>query len=343
MLVPGRQAERHIAIAGLRIRFGLLLPAIAALYFAAAKLGLALAFVTPQVTAVWPPTGIALAAVILFGPRVWPAVWIGALLANVTVAPLGVSAGIATGNTLEAVAGAWLLSRWGFRPSLERMRHVLSLLSAGALLSTAISATIGLTTLCIGGVQPWSAFAQIWIVWWLGDAMSVLVVAPLLFVWSGWPHRHWGSARIAEGLALLAGLVASLWLVFVTRVGPEASPLHYLMFPFVIAAALRFGQRGTTVVNAVASALAIWGTAEGVGPFGGGDVAHGVVQAQLFLAVIAVTGLILASAISFAVPDLRLSLEIGSGRPTMRQPRPWLKRRASAQALPGSCAPFARV
>jgi signal transduction histidine kinase/integral membrane sensor domain MASE1/ActR/RegA family two-component response regulator len=279
-------------------RLGLLLPLIATLYFAAAKLGLALAFVAPQVTAVWPPTGIALAALIVFGLRTWPAVWIGALLANATVAPIPVAIGIATGNTLEAIAGAWLLSRYGFRPSLERIRHVLILLGAGALLSTTVSATIGLSSLCIGGVQPWSAFGRIWTVWWLGDAMSVLVVAPPLLVWSGWPPRHGSRDRAPEALALAAGLVAALWLIFGARPMPDATPLHYLMFPFVIVAALRFGQPATTAVTAVASAVAIWGTAAGIGPFVGEDIAQAVVQAQLFLAVIAVTGLILASAIS---------------------------------------------
>jgi signal transduction histidine kinase/integral membrane sensor domain MASE1/CheY-like chemotaxis protein len=271
--------------------------AIAAVYFAAAKLGLELAFVAPQVTVVWPPTGIALAAVLLLGRRVWPGVWIGALVANATVSPLAVAAGIATGNTLEAVVGAGLLRRWRVRPSLDRIRFVLMLLGGGALLSTTLSATIGVITLCLGEIWPWSAFGRIWLLWWLGDAMSILVVAPFLLVWSGWPPRDAPNARIAEGLALLAGLLVVLWFIFGTRVVPSATPLHYALFPFVIVAALRFGQPGTTAVNAIASLIGIWGTAAGNGPFGGGDIAHGLVQAQLFLAVIAATGLILAGAI----------------------------------------------
>jgi signal transduction histidine kinase/ActR/RegA family two-component response regulator len=279
------------------IQSGLLGAGIAALYFAAARLGLAVAFVAPQVTVVWPPTGIALAAMMLLGRRMWPAVWIGALLANCTVAPLAVAAGIATGNTLEATVGAWLLARSRVRPALDRIRDVMLLLGGGALVSTAISATIGVTSLCLGGIRPWSAFVRIWIVWWLGDAMSVLVVAPLLLVWSRWPAARWPRARIGEGLALLAGLVAALGLIFATRVVPTATPLHYALFPFAILAALRFGQPGTTALNAIASTIAIWGTVAGVGSFGGGGVAEGLVRVQLFLAVIAVTGLILASAI----------------------------------------------
>jgi signal transduction histidine kinase/integral membrane sensor domain MASE1/CheY-like chemotaxis protein len=272
--------------------------AIAAVYFATAKLGLALAYVAPEVTVFWPPTGIALAAVLVLGQRFWPAVWIGAFLANVTLPePAVVAAGIATGNTLEAVVGAWLLQRWGMRPALERIRCVLYLLGGGALLSTTISATIGLTSLCLAGLRPWPAFARIWVIWWLGDAMSVLVVAPLLLVWSGAWRGGWRTTRIGEALVLGGGLVAALWLIFATRVVPAATPLHYALFPFAIVAALRFGQPGNTVVNALASAIAVWGTVAGLGPYGGGDIAAGLVQVQLFLAVIAGTGLILAGAI----------------------------------------------
>jgi integral membrane sensor domain MASE1 len=270
--------------------------AIAAVYFAAAKLGLELAFVAPQVTVVWPPTGIALVAVMLLGRRVWPGVWLGAFLANAAVSPVAVAAGIATGNTLEAVVGALLLERWRVRPSLERIRFVIGPLGGGALLSTTVSATIGVASLCLGGIWPWSAFGWIWFLWWLGDAMSILVVAPFLLVWSEWPPGRWPRARIVEGLALLGGLVVALWLIFATRVVPDATPLHYALFPFVIVAALRFGQPGTTALNAIASLIGVWGTAAGIGPFGGGDVSHGLVQAQLFLAVIAATGLFFAAA-----------------------------------------------
>jgi signal transduction histidine kinase/integral membrane sensor domain MASE1/CheY-like chemotaxis protein len=273
--------------------------AIAAAYFASAKLGLALAYVAPEVTVFWPPTGIALAAVLVLGYRVWPAIWIGALIANATVPePLLVAAGIATGNTLEAVVGAWILRRWGVQPSLERIRWVLYLLGGGALISTTISATIGLVSLCLGDLREWAAFGRIWLIWWLGDAMSVLVVAPLLLVWSGAWRGEWLKGRIGEALLLGGGLVAALWLIFATRVVPAATPLHYALFPFAIVAAVRFGQPGATTLNALASAIAVWGTVAGVGPYGGGDIAHGLVQAQLFLAVIAGTGLILAGAIS---------------------------------------------
>ncbi|HEY3132423.1 MAG TPA: MASE1 domain-containing protein, partial [Acidobacteriota bacterium] len=146
--------------------YPVLVLAIAVIYLGAAKLGLSMAFVAEQVTAVWPPTGMALAAVLLFGYRIWPGLWLGAFLANVTIhEPLGTAVGIALGNTLEALVGAWLLHRTRFRGSLERLKDVLSLVVLAVLASTIVSATIGTTSLCLGRVQPWSAYRPLWWVW----------------------------------------------------------------------------------------------------------------------------------------------------------------------------------
>ena len=131
-------------------------------------MGLQAAFpeIAEQVTAVWPPTGIALGALLIFGYRVWPGVVLGAFLANVTQnEPVLTAAGIALGNTLEALVGAWLLRRVGFRGSLDRVKDVLALAGLAAGLSTTVSATIGATSLCLGGIRPWSAFGSLWSVW----------------------------------------------------------------------------------------------------------------------------------------------------------------------------------
>ncbi|PYS49417.1 MAG: hypothetical protein DMG13_23515 [Acidobacteria bacterium] len=154
----------------------------AALYVASAKLGLRLAFAAEQVTVVWPPTGIALSAVLLLGYRVWPAITLGAFIVNVTTnTPLLTSLGISAGNTLEAVAGAYMLNRWiGFHPSLQRFRDIFGLILFGAIVSTAISSTIGVTSLCLMGIQPWQRFGSLWGVWFLGDAMGDVIVAPLV-------------------------------------------------------------------------------------------------------------------------------------------------------------------
>lgn len=275
--------------------------ALVAVYVAAARLGLSMAFVASQVSPVWPPTGIALAAVVLLGPRVTPAIFLGALLANLaTGAPLAVSSGIAVGNTLEALTGAWILRRAGFDPSLAALRDVVVLVAGAAVVGTAVSAAIGVTALAVGGVQPWGLFSHLFVVWWIGDAVGCLVVAPLLLVWASSPMLRWPRWRVLEIIALLAGIVGVSLSVFVGAFGlwRDGYPLHYTIFPFVIASALRFGQRGATTLTVVASSLAIWSTVNGYGPFAVGTVEERLIMVQLFMAVVAVTALFLAAAIT---------------------------------------------
>jgi len=295
--------------------------ALAAIYFGAAKLGLALAFAAEQVSAVWPPTGIALAAVLLFGYRVWPGIALGAFLANVTAnEPVATAFGIAMGNTLEAVVGAWLLRRVvGFGNSLERLKDALGLIVLAAGLSTTVSATIGVTSLCLGGVQLWSAFGSLWLTWWLGDAVGALIVAPVLLTWAtglriaDWrlwiagnvspqsaSHNPQSVRRLAEALALTGGLIVTSVIVFSGRLATDLdnASLAYIVFPFVIWAALRFGQQGTTAVTLAASSLAIWGTVRGVGPFGSGAIHERLLLLQAFMGVVAITALLLGAALS---------------------------------------------
>ena len=140
---------------------------LAGVYFASAKLGLELAFATPSVTAIWPPTGIALSALVLWGRGLWPGVLLGAFLANVTTdVPVYTAGGIAVGNTLEALVGAWLLNRVDFRPSLLRLRDIFALVVLGAVLSTAVSATIGVASLSVGDSLTEGALST-WRVWTL--------------------------------------------------------------------------------------------------------------------------------------------------------------------------------
>jgi len=273
--------------------------ALAAAYFATAKLGFSLAFVAEQVTIVWAPTGISLAALLLFGYRYWPGIAIGAFLANATAnEPLAVAGGIALGNTLEAVVGAWLLRRVvGFQNPLERLRDVLGLVVLGAVLSTTVSATLGVTSLCLGGLQPWAAFGTLWWVWWLGDAMGDLIVVPLLLTWVAGPRPLWRLRQLAEATALLVGLGAASALAF-SDGSPRPSsgyPLEYLLFPFVIWAALRFGQRGAAAVNLAALGLALWATVRRSGPFTGASLHENLILLHLFMAVLAVTGLLLGA------------------------------------------------
>jgi two-component system CheB/CheR fusion protein len=272
--------------------------ALAAVYFAAAKLGLRLGFVE-QVTAVWPPTGIALATVLLFGPRCWPGIAAGAFLANITAhEPVPTAGAIALGNTLEALAGAWLLRRIvRFRSALDRLGDVVGLVLLAALLSTAISATVGVTSLCLGGVHPWANYGALWAVWWLGDAVGNLVMAPLLLTWAR--RARLGPPRRLVEEAVLCGTVIGVCLLVFGGGLPAARAgysLEYTIFPLVIWAALRFGPPTSALVTFLVSGIALGGTLNGFGPFVRGSDSESLVLLQAFLGVVAVTGLVLAAA-----------------------------------------------
>ncbi len=172
-------------------------------YFITSKIGLSLAFGVEQVTAVWPPTGIALAAILLLGYRVWPAIAVGAFLANITAnEPFGTALGITVGNTLEALTGAWLLRRFIFDSSLSRLKDVLLLVFFAAFASTAISATLGVFSLCLGNLQPWENFLQLWLLWWVGDAAGALIVAPLILIWVKHFPKAISARRASEAFLL---------------------------------------------------------------------------------------------------------------------------------------------
>jgi diguanylate cyclase (GGDEF)-like protein/PAS domain S-box-containing protein len=278
----------------------LVLLTLAAIYFAAAKFGFTMAYTADQVTLVWPPTGLSLAALVILGVDAWPGVFLGALIANVTShEPALVALGVATGNTFEAVAAAFVVRRVvGTGHSTNWLRYALGLVVGGALVSTTVSATIGVTSLCAGGLQPWAAFRQLWWTWWMGDAASDLLVAPIILTWTARPRfRSWRAA--AEAVSLAAGLVAVSTLVFArpfASAGPQ--PLEYVLFPFIIWAAIRFGVAGAAIANVMTSALAIWGTVHGVGPYAIGRGDDQLMLLQIFLGVVGGSGLILGATVS---------------------------------------------
>ena len=267
---------------------------VALLYVVCAKLGLALSFRAAQVTAVWPPTGFALAAILIFGRRAAAGVLLGAFLANATTnEPLWVAAGIALGNTLEAWTGAILLRRIRFDARLAHVRDVIVLLGA-LIVSPVVSATIGVASLGVGGVRPTSTLPELWWIWWLGDALGGLLVTPMLLVWSHGEPMPRRRGAIVEGTLLLAGLLGVSAFVFL---GPtNVAAIEYIVFPFLIWAALRFGAAGSATAAIVANAVAVYGTHLGRGPFAGAGPERGLVPLQLFMAVAATTGLLLGAA-----------------------------------------------
>ena len=273
---------------------------IAVVYLAAAKLGFLMALTAEQVSLVWPPTGLALSVLLLFGLDLWPAILIGAFLANVTThEPPLVALAIAVGNTLEAVVAAHLLRRYAkLDRTLDTLGQALGLVVFGAVGSTLVSATIGVGSLCFGGVQPWVSFGSLWWTWWLGDAAGALLIVPALLTWHAW--RDAAPRRIGEAALLLGGLALTSAAVFT---GPlrEASahfPLAYIVFPFLIWAATRFGTAGAAAANIVTASIAIWGTLHGWGPYAVGALADRLMLLQVFMAVVSTTGLLLGASIS---------------------------------------------
>jgi PAS domain S-box-containing protein len=285
-----------------RLRSGQLLPApadlvkgavIAAAYFAAAKLGLALAFENSSITAIWPPTGIALAALVLWGCRFWPAVALGALLANSwTGVPLVSTLGITVGNTLEALAGAYLLVRVArFRPSLDRVRDVLALVAFAAVISTMVSATVGVTSLWIGNEMVSGDLPSAWRLWWLGDMGGDLIVAPFLFALATIrPFKPPPRRQLLEGLGLVVLLLAIVGLTF-----SQETQLEYLVFPLLAWAALRFGLLGAATATLIVAAISVWLTARGIGPFAQPSRDDSLLLSLTFVGVASAMSLLIAA------------------------------------------------
>jgi signal transduction histidine kinase len=272
--------------------------AVAAAYFLAAKLGLTLATVGVTVTLVWPPSGVAVAALLLWGRRVWPGVAIGAFLANATTAaPIEVAFFTAVGNPLEAVVAAWLLTRVrDFHASLERVRDVLLFTGLGAGVAPMVGATIGVMGLVSAGVVAPSGVTGAWLTWWAGDAMGILLVAPLILAWSTQTPKPASLDRVLEAAALVASTGAAVFLVFGGLLpSGVTAPLIYVAFPLLIWAAYSFEQRGAATASAVISALAVWWTSRGAGPFARETLGLGLAHLSAFMSVAALTSLVLAA------------------------------------------------
>jgi signal transduction histidine kinase len=277
--------------------------ALALVYVVVARLGLRMDAVSGFATLVWPATGISLVAMLLFGYRVWPGIAVGALVTNLGIgAPPPVACGIALGNTLEALAGAWAMKRLtGGYPSFSRVRDVLVLIGLAAVATTGISATVGVASLRIGGVVSGANALETWRAWWVGDAMGDLVVVPLLLGMAArgeGPRESSKRPRHSEAAALGVLLVATNLFVFGMREDKDSSMLReaYLVFPLLVWAGLRFGACGAAWVNFVVSAVAITGTALGRGPFQMATLSQSLLHLQAFMVIVTATTLILGSA-----------------------------------------------
>ncbi|HMA57103.1 MAG TPA: MASE1 domain-containing protein [Pseudolabrys sp.] len=275
--------------------------AVALAYFVLAKLGLQLASINPSASPIWAPTGVALAAVILAGLRIWPAILIGAFAANAaTAGTLETSAVIAVGNTLEGVVGGYLITRWcGGSGTFATPARIAKFAIVSVGLPTMLSATIGVATLYVAGLAAEPNLAPIWITWWLGDTAGALVVTPVIVLWAitDWRSIDWRELRemaAVFGCAILVGLVTFSPLLPRSQ---YTSPLGFLAILPLVWAALRRGPRDTATVGVILTIFAIWATIAQAGPF-----AHmGLNESFLLL---------LTFMLSVSVPSLALSADV---------------------------------
>jgi PAS domain S-box-containing protein len=274
---------------------------LAIVYFAAAKVGLSLAFINASASAVWPPTGIALAAVLLLGPRVSLGVFVGAFLANVaTAGTLATSLVIAAGNTAEALVGAWLVRRLAGGPqAFESALGVFEFAALAAGVATTISATAGVTVLAAAGFVPASDYGAVWLTWWLGDAVGALIVAPPILLWARRTAAgRWTARRAAEAALAGAAVLVTGAAVFGVLPAPGLRQTSFITIPPVLWIAFRFGARAASTAILGLSAIAVWGTLAGLGPFFTGDFNESLLLLQSFMGVIGMTGLAVGAVVA---------------------------------------------
>ena len=281
--------SRLLAIAGIL--------ALAVIYFCAGIFGLSLAFANPNASAVWPSSGIALAAILVWGFRLWPGILLGAFFVNfATQGSVWTALGIGAGNTSEALLAAMLLARFAQGAHVfNRTRNILTFIFLAGIVSTAVGATMGATTLYLGGFIARPEFPTVWLTWWLGDAVGNLIITPLLLMWLTQPVLPVRSRHIFEAAGLLTAVVLTSALLFLN---PVPAGLEYFALVPLLWAALRFGRRGAVTAAFVTSGIALWGTVGDLGPFAPSEPQESLFLLQLFIATISMTALIVASVVS---------------------------------------------
>ncbi|HEX5607692.1 MAG TPA: MASE1 domain-containing protein [Candidatus Binatia bacterium] len=267
---------------------------VAGVYFCAGKLGLSWAHIHISVSAVWPPSGLALAALLLWGCRLWPGIFVGAFVLNATTQGTVVTAlGIATGNTLEALFAAWAVNTFANgAKAFERARNTFRFVVLAPLLSPVVSATLGTLSLTVSGFARPEQFGAIWLTWWLGDAVGELIFAPFIIIWLTQPLPRAKPKRVIEASSLLIFLSAVGHFVFMRA--DSSSPEYLVMLP-LLWAAFRFGQRGAVTSALIMSVIALAGTLYGVGPYAEADPNESLLHLQSFMSTLEIAALVLAS------------------------------------------------
>ena len=269
-------------------RYAAALAVVAVAYYLAGRIGLELAYLDGAVAALWPPAGLGLAVLFLYGVRLWPAIVIGDLLLGDYSAPLGTVLAQTIGNTLAVIVAALLLQRLtDGRGGLERVADVMAFVAC-AVLAALISAAFGPLSLRLGDVIPADELGRVFRTWTLGDCAGVLVVAPVILTWATAGLRGIHRRELAEGSVALALLVALAEL-------PPQRDVPYIVFPVLLWAALRLGPRGASAAVLVVCSITVWNTAQNDGPFVRESLTDSLLATQLFIAISALTSLVLAA------------------------------------------------
>lgn len=267
-------------------------------YFIFGKVGLQFASVNASSTAIWAPTGIAIASFLLFGKRIWPIIFLGAFFTNLTTAgTVATSIGIAIGNTIEGLLGAYLINNFaGGRSVFDNARGIYKF-CISIFFCCAVAATWGVSSLLLGGFAQSANVETIWITWWLGDVSGAIIVTPLIIFWSRKSDFKWNSNRQLEGIFLFLCLIITAGSIFNglfinTR---QILPLEFLCIPFLVWIALRFNQRASITALNILALLAILGTVRGYGSFFQYGQNESLLLVQAFLDVITLTIITLAA------------------------------------------------
>jgi PAS domain S-box-containing protein len=272
-----------------------------ALYFIGGLIGKTTTFLSGSVALVWPPAGIALAAILLFGYRFWPGVALGAVLFSfMNGMPFGFfTLGTAIGNTMGAIVCAFLLKRIiAFNNAMERTQDVTGYIGLACFLGTTVNAAFNVVSLAYSGEVAWDNLFPTTLVWWVPNALAGLVVAPFIITWATPSAIRWNARLIAEAVICGAGLVGGTLISFNSwfGYGIQNYPLAYLPFPFLVWGALRFGQRGATAGTLLVSALAIYSLLHGKGPFVTNTEKDSLMLVGSYIGILAVTNMLLAAA-----------------------------------------------
>ncbi len=251
-------------------------------------------------TLTWLPAGVALAAFLLWGPSMWPAIAVGALaITKYSHGPFTSGLISAFANISGPMVGSWLLRRFDFRPSLSRVRDVVKLATLGAIACPVVTATLGAVLLKSMGRFPSRSLLEFWWLWWRGDSLAILLVTPAIILWYT-SRPAWSKQKVLESAYVAFAMITVSLLVFGVWPfqGLASPPTAYLHFPVLIWAALRLGAHGVSLANLILLAVTGWGTWMGVGPFVTANMESTLVLHWAFLGATSLSSLMLAAVVN---------------------------------------------